>query len=107
MRNYIVTFGNSAKYVVHDNEQDARRIIDDAARDIDYRLHHQFPEHEDLRYYYTPRVEEATAEEKEHINEYPVLDKAAVDDIYDALATEVEANRDIRDLNRNAPFDDI
>lgn len=108
---YIVSFGDSEQYRLpaadltssgNANEE----MLVKLEKELNSYLRQRFPE-DVFAYYTTPKVTEISAEHAPQYASYPVLDKAAVDEIKRVLEREVKVMRAEKQLDDNAPWSNI
>lgn len=104
---YLVSFGNSDKYVLRDTEAGEKSLLTRIESELNGYLRDEFP-NETFAYYTTPRVDEISNEENmERYSSYPKLDAKAVEIIKKVLAREVKDMESNSILNDNAPFANV
>ncbi|MBD5371358.1 MAG: hypothetical protein HDR80_09490 [Bacteroides sp.] len=100
-RLYIVRFGNSDQYLLHD--------ISDLASvetELNTYLREKFPD-ETFAYFTTPKVTEISPEHESQFVSYPALDANAVEAIKAVLVKEVEVMEANKEIDSNAPFANV
>ncbi|MDE5902721.1 MAG: hypothetical protein K2O78_03480 [Muribaculaceae bacterium] len=103
---YLVSFGNSEKYLLRDNEAGEKSILTRLEAELNSYLRSRFPD-ETFAYYTTPRVDEVPASEIGKYIGYPELDAQAVAGIKEVLAREVEDMQSTSEINDNAPYANV
>ena len=103
---YLVSFGNSEKYLLRDNEAGEKSILTRLESELNSYLRSRFPD-ETFAYYTTPRVDEVPASEIGKYIGYPELDAQAVAGIKEVLAREVEDMQSTSEINDNAPYANV
>ncbi len=103
---YLVSFGNSGKYILHDEASGKDSRLTKVEAELNSFLRKRFPD-ESFAYFTTPRVDEISNEDATEYASYPLLDSAAVDQIKDVLVKEVEDMEATRRINRDAPYSDV
>lgn len=103
-RNFIVSFGDSTRFTVSfdgtkEEFESSEKLRDIKNRAMSY-LKEKFPTggYEDA-----VRLSVADADGRE----YPDLDKTGFDELLKQMARQVEVLREGKELNNNAPFDNI
>lgn len=106
----MISFGDSSQYKLP--FEDSKEALEKSAQLValehelrDY-LNDKLPE-SNVTYYVTPKVVEVEPGDAEKYASYPVLDAAAVADIKKRLLKGVQDMNSLKELNRNAPFDDL
>lgn len=107
---YIVSFGDSRQYRMRfDGDEKALLqsplIKEIEKKSVDYIKSKESQGSHACRFA-TPTVEAVASGDEGKYSDLPVLDAAAIPEIEKILFTEVEDMRSLRELNRNAPFDD-
>lgn len=111
-RLYIVSFADSEQYRYEFKSNEPIESLKhscplDAIADRLYSsLKNRFPD-EPIAYYTTPKVVEISWLNRDKYKGYPLLDESAVEEIETLLATEIEDQMSLQNLNSNAPFDSI
>ena len=103
---YLVSFGNSEKYLLRDNEAGEKSILTRLEAELNSYLRSRFPD-ETFAYYTTPRVDEVPASEIGKYIGYPELAAQAVAGIKEVLAREVEDMQSTSEINDNAPYANV
>lgn len=103
---YLVSFGNSDKYVLRDTEVGERSRLTRIEAELNSYLRNKFP-NESFTYYTTPRVEDISAEDASEYSIYRKLDSSAIESIKKVLAKEVENMESNEELNADAPFANV
>lgn len=105
-RYYIVSFGNSNKYILHDSAPYKNSMLARVEAELNRFLRNRFPD-EAFAYFTSPRVDEVNPKTDDTITEYPPLDSSAMEKIKKVLEVEVE-NMEANDrLDSNAPYANI
>ena len=89
---YLVSFGNSDKYLLHDNSAGEKS---------------ELARIETFAYFTTPRVTEISPAHASQYSDCALLDTRALESIKKVLAREVEDMEAARRLNDNAPFANV
>lgn len=103
---YLVSFGNSEKYLLRDNEAGEKSTLTRLEADLNSYLRSRF-RNETFAYYTTPRVDEVPASDLGKYIGYPELDAHALAGIKEVLAHEVEDMQQTAALNVNAPYANV
>lgn len=98
---FIVSFGDSRKY--RTSSGDKIKSVADTLRDM------LVPEYPDTKItgYLIPAVEEVSGQDADQYGDLPKLDKDAVTEIAGVLRCEIENMVSQKELDLNAPFNDI
>ncbi len=111
-RLFIVSFGDSRKYRMEYTDAKDPYSLDHSApfteieAELNEYLKSQFPD-ESFAYYTSPKVTEVSWEHRDQYMNYPVLDDKAIADIKKVLVKEVKDMNDNRELNSDAPWNDV
>lgn len=111
-RLYIVSFADSEQYRYEFKSDLPMEALDHESplREIEDRLYKnlkaRFPD-EPIAYYTTPKAVEVSWLNRDKYKGYPLLDDAAVGTIESLLASEIEDQMSLQNLNSNAPFDQL
>lgn len=111
-RLYIVSFADSEKYRFEFNSDEPAGALQHSSPlvEIEERLcktlKAKYPD-EPIAYYVTPKAVEVSWSNRDKYKDYPLLDEEAVKTIEALLASEIEDQMSLQELNSNAPFDDI
>ena len=104
-RNYIVSFGDSNKYSVSfdgtKEEFENSGLLKDIKNKVCAYLKEKFPTG---GYADTVRID---VEDSDGHGKYPELDKTGIEDLLESVKRQVEVMREGKELNNNAPFDNI
>lgn len=103
---YLVSFGNSDKYVLRDTEIGEKSELTKIEAELNAFLRSKFPD-DTFAYFTTPRVDEISSSHSEEYASYPALDGVAIESIKKVLAREVEDLEANRRINDNAPFANV
>ncbi len=99
---YIVSFGNSKKYVVHIDSKS--QALNDLRQEIKGYLERKFPEMKGLNYYDKMTIKFVPKDEEAQYAGYPEFNAESVPEIKQTLASEVEDEASVRRLNDNDPY---
>lgn len=102
-RYYIVSFGNSDRYFLHDVDN---KTLANIEAQLNAFLKSKFPD-ETFAYYTTPKVDEVSDKNRDKYKSYPPLDAKAIESIKKVLTTEVADMEANRNLNSDAPFANV
>ena len=101
MSEYVISFGDSAKYRIEAPFSDL-----DGIRDyVKEFLRNKFPDASNLGYFEKIDVIKVDDTNRAKFAAYPVFDEKALEKIKSVLSTEVEDRASLSRLNSNAPFD--
>ena len=103
---YLVSFGNSDKYLLHDNSAGEKSELARIESELNAFLRKKFPD-ETFAYFTTPRVTEISPAHASQYSDCALLDTRALESIKKVLAREVEDMEAARRLNDNAPFANV
>lgn len=103
---YLVSFGNSAKYILRDKEAGKDSRLAKIETELNAFLRDRFPD-EPFAYFTSPRVDVISRVDAEKYASYPPLDAEAIDDIKKVLAKEVEDMEATKRMNSNAPYSNV
>ncbi|MDE6811166.1 MAG: hypothetical protein K2J15_02320 [Muribaculaceae bacterium] len=103
---YLISFGNSDKYVLRDTESGEKSSMMRIEADLNAFLRSKFPD-ETFAYYTTPKVEEISEEGSEKYESYRKLDADAIEEIKSVLVKEVENMESNQELNDDAPYANV
>ena len=105
MKNYLISFGDSDKYIVPFDGSREEFVHSEKFREIEDRvfdyLKQQFPTggYRD--------VLGVDVEEARDGDSYPVLDRAGFDKLLNSVKRQVEVWRQDNEMNNNAPYDQL
>lgn len=102
---YIVSFGDSRQYRMMYDGKDADHspLLTEVETELNDYLKAEFPE-DAYTYYTTPRVVPIEWSDREEYMDYPELDRKAIEDIKQVLASEIRDMNSTDRLDRNAPY---
>ena len=103
---YIVSFGNSDKYLLRENRSDRKSSLLMIENELNAFLKHRFPS-DTFAYFTSPKAIEIDAKHIDRYLSYPRLDSKAIDSIKATLVKEVEDMEANKRLNSDAPYSDI
>lgn len=103
---YLVSFGNSDKYVLRDTESGEKSYLTRIESELNNFLREKFP-NEPFAYFTSPRVDEISEANPEDYASYPKLDAKAVDAIKKVLSEEVEDLEANKSINSDAPYANV
>lgn len=106
IKTYLISFGNSDKYVLRDTETGEKSALTRIESELNAYLRERFPD-ETFAYFTTPRVDEISSEDTAGYEEYPRLDKKAIDSIKVVLDREVMNMEANTLMDRNALYADV
>lgn len=105
----IVRFGDSKQYRLEFEDNSTHPYVHPnplapVEKELNDCLEKEFPG-KTFAYYTTPQVTEISWEHRDQYSDYPVLDANAVQEIKNTLRGEIEDMDDVKEINRNAPYD--
>lgn len=100
---YIISFGNSTKYRITPSNGE----LADIKSDVKEYLVKKFPEISALNFFDKMTVTAVDASNEAEYIGYSEFDEKSLSEIKSILKTEVETAESVRDLNNNAPWNNL
>lgn len=110
---YVVSFGNSNKYLYSYTEPDDADSLskpnpfEAIEKQLKEYLQKEFPEVQNLAYYTSPRATEVYSDHAEKYASYPVLDEKGMKEIEKVLSTEIRNDMANKRFDLDAPWSNI
>ena len=102
---YLISFGTGSEYRYY--AKSAAPVEIKTADDVKAFLKKEFPDAAGMKFIVTPDVKAIPRGDEGKYAAYPELDSVTLKDIEAHLETEHEVKRATKELNSDAPYDDI
>lgn len=106
---YLISFGDSDKYRIPFDgtleQLEKSSLISTVRSEIESFVKSKIKSGSEVKTYALPQIREVSKDDKD-IEQYRLFDSSAIQEIKNMILSEVQDMDSLRELNRNAPFDD-